>query len=215
MILRLYVPSGSLAEDPEVLKRRVLQGPLSGDPAGTKKMLNLVRNLNRTIMPLHNLIKIKLISCLLFFIPCSYACAQTVQMDDLLKAYSLDSISLRTFLHQKGFHIETSRDEDSYRVSYTYYADSTRTGAYIDRTFPKISKNLVFLYYHFSDPNEYKYFKKTVKANGFKFNKSYEAFPNSKISDFREQYTRGDMNLELSSSGSGKNKMYVLLLLPK
>lgn len=158
---------------------------------------------------------LKFVISLTFILLCFHSNAQKLKMGDLLKAYSLDSISLKKFLNEKNFHPGTAPDEDDYRVGYTYYAD-TVANVSIDRTFPKLNKRLVFLYYHFSDQAEYKDLKKSIKANGFKYIRSYKAFPDvPAISDFREQFSNDNLKIELSSSRLGRDKKFVLLIMPE
>ena len=152
--------------------------------------------------------KLKLLVCLVLILACFASRAQTLQIDDVFKAYSLDSVDLKQFCLEKKFHLNEV-SEDSYRSTQTYQSDDNNKISFV-RTFPKRGTS-VFFYYYFDDQYEYKNFKKLIKTKGFKYDRSYEMFPNSKQSDYRERYNSDKLTFELGTSNFGNSRYFVLL----
>ena len=146
--------------------------------------------------------------CFLLFISTSFG--QKLSLDEILTAYKLDSISLKTFCNEKHFELINTK-EDNWIFSYTYQSTIDKKISFI-RTYPKDQSDKVFLYYHFDEKKEYKNFKDSLKTKGFDKSKSYEMFPNNQnMSDYRERYVTDNLELELSTTTIGRNRRTLLL----
>jgi hypothetical protein len=146
--------------------------------------------------------------CFLLFINSSFG--QKLSLDEILTAYKLDSVSLRTFCNEKHFEL-TKVKEDNWIFSYTYQSTIDKKVSFI-RTFPKDQSDKVFLYYYFDERKDYKNFKDSLKIKGFDKSKSYEMFPNNQnMSDYRERYITDNLELELCTTNFGGNRRTLLL----
>jgi hypothetical protein len=147
---------------------------------------------------------------LLLSITCS---AQKLELNDIIKIYTLDSLSLKTFSLEKKFRLD-SVGEDHWINSYRFRSVTDPAISFI-HTYPKDQSGEVFLYYYFDSKDDYKNFAKQVEKNGFEYIKYYELMPpGSKNKDLRERYDKGRLELELCKTNFGPYK-YALLLYRK
>ena len=136
--------------------------------------------------------------------------AQKLSLEDIFKAYTLDSLALKSFCADKQFHLEKT-DEDHWINSYTFRSDGDKSISFI-RTFPKDQSGAIFLYYYFNSKDDYKSFRKAAEGNGFTLEKQFEVMlPGSKKRDYRERFGSSHMQMDLSTTDIGENR-YVLLL---
>jgi hypothetical protein len=136
--------------------------------------------------------------------------AQGLKLTELLKIYSLDSLSLKEFCRIKQFdHLRIT--EDSWIYSYNFQSSVNGKISFI-KTFPKDHSDQFFLYYYFNEKQDFKDFKDSLKVNGFKKLRSYNMFPQrTPLYDLRETYITKTLELELSMSNVDNTK-YTLLL---
>lgn len=159
-------------------------------------------------MKYQNLFPITTIFLLLFL---SGNCvAQKLNLNDLIKAYTLDSLSLKNFCNGKQFRLEKI-SEDHWIHSYTFRSIQNDTISFI-RTFPKSKAPYVFLYYYFNSDDDYLTFRNEALKAGFKLNKRYDLMRGKSVaSDVRERFNKGTLQLELSTNNFDKTR-HVLLL---
>ena len=154
--------------------------------------------------------KAKFILGFIFLLSATLSFAQKLQLKDILIAYKLDSISLKTFCNEKQFELVDIK-EDNWIFSYTFQSRTDKKISFI-RTFPKDQSDKVFLYYYFDDKKDYKIFKDSLNIEGFEKLRSYEMFPNNpNMSDYREGFVTDNLELELCTTNLGKSRRTVLL----
>jgi hypothetical protein len=150
-----------------------------------------------------------LVSGICFLLFTKSAVAQKLSLEEVLTAYTLDSIALNQFCTQKNF-VLTKVKEDKWIFSYTYHAIPDKKISFI-KTFPKDSTARTYLYYYFEEKKDYKSFKDALKAKGFRNAGGYETLPGTQYSDYRERYTTAQFQIELASPDMGDTKRVLLL----
>jgi hypothetical protein len=139
--------------------------------------------------------------------------AQKLSLDDIFKAYILDSLALKSFCADKQFTIEKV-SEDNWINSYTFRSAVNKNISFV-RTYPKDQSADIFLFYYFDSRDDYKDFRKAAESKGFTLEKEYEVMPpGSNKSDYRERFGNSHMQLDLCTTNIGQNK-YILILFRK
>ena len=136
--------------------------------------------------------------------------AQKLSLVDIFKAYTLDTVELKSFCADKQFTMETAR-EDNWLNTYTFRSTGDKSISFT-QTFPKNQSANICLFYYFDSKEDYKNFRKAVINKGFVFEKEYVSMPKgSANSDYIERFGSSQMQLDLCTSNFDSNR-YALLL---
>jgi hypothetical protein len=143
----------------------------------------------------------------LLIIKCQTSISQALQLDDLIKVYSMDSSSFKQYCNEKGLRLkESSRYKKN--VFFTYLSDSFS----IERVYSKTV--LAIVTFRTSFVNQYFSLKKSFKRKGFKAIRGNIVKLSTGIYYLSEKFYKDLIWFELISTNSrekGTDK-YVLIL---
>lgn len=100
-----------------------------------------------------------------------FSFGQVLDLSDIMKVRTMDSVELRTFCSERGFRVKEKK-EDNWIYSHSHFSPNYNSVWFI-RTFPKDTAGMRFVYYYFTDNETRNEFKKQIKDSGFKFNRTY------------------------------------------
>jgi len=132
--------------------------------------------------------------------------AQGLQFNDLIKAYSLDSISLKEFCTTLSYGI-TKIKVDNWNYTYMFQSNTDKKLQLV-RTFPKDKSISVILYYYFNKFKEYKSIKSDLMSNGYT---SLKVMNVNSIQATAESYMKDQIQIEIITSSTGPSR-YTLLI---
>ncbi len=134
--------------------------------------------------------------------------AQSLQLTDILKLYSLDSSAARQFCVDKQFNVTTAGNTSA-NMRYGFASGDSTTR--LEISYPNDSTSLnVQLNYWFNNTKAYKQFKTALRKNGFTRQSAKQI--EGTLPSYAERYINKNLQVELISPGD--EQPYWLFLHP-